>query len=242
MITRFGSVSAPRRRGSCNEGIRVLDTRIHGGCQQSVARIRAIRWPFAIGAVWACNSNCFDSPGFASHASKMKNMTRAAIVAASFLLVCSSNQAQTPEQESMLEDTAGRNKELVRHFYDEVFVEWNMALVDEVVSPGFRSHDWRPEHASGPKGFRDFYEGVRASFPDTRYVVDDLIAEGDRVVVRWRILATHGGEFFGIAATGRAITLKGIAIYRVEAGKLMERWVVFDLHGLLDQIQRPVYN
>jgi predicted ester cyclase len=65
--------------------------------------------------------------------------------------------------------------------------------------------------------------------------VDDLIAEGDRVVARWRLLGTHTGEFRGIAASGRPITLKGIAIYRLENGKLMERWVVSDLHGLLEE-------
>jgi predicted ester cyclase len=66
--------------------------------------------------------------------------------------------------------------------------------------------------------------------------VDDLIAEDDRVVVRWRLLGTHKGDFRGIAPSGRSITLKGIAIYRVEGGKLMERWVVSDLHGLLEEI------
>jgi predicted ester cyclase len=59
------------------------------------------------------------------------------------------------------------------------------------------------------------------------------------VVVRWRLLGTHKGDFGGIAATGRAIALKGIAIYRVESGKLMERWVVSDLHGLLEEIRQP---
>jgi predicted ester cyclase len=56
------------------------------------------------------------------------------------------------------------------------------------------------------------------------------------VAVRWRLLGTHQGDFRGIAPTGRAIALKGIAIYRVDDGKLMERWVVSDLHGLLEEI------
>jgi predicted ester cyclase len=75
--------------------------------------------------------------------------------------------------------------------------------------------------------------------PDARYEVDDLIAEGDRVVVRWRLLGTHQGAFAGIEPTGRPITLKGIAIYRVAGGKLIERWVVSDLHGLLQEIGVP---
>jgi predicted ester cyclase len=67
---------------------------------------------------------------------------------------------------------------------------------------------------------------VRSVFPDTRYAVDDFIAEEDWVVVQWRLLATHLGDFRGIAPTGR-----------LEQGKLMERWVVYDPHSLLSQIQ-----
>lgn len=88
----------------------------------------------------------------------------------------------------------------------------------------------------GPQGFRDFYSAIRSALPDARYEVDDLIAEDDKVVVRWRLLGTHKGAFGGIAPTGKAITLRGIAIYRLEADKLMERWVVTDLHALLEEI------
>jgi predicted ester cyclase len=112
-----------------------------------------------------------------------------------------------------------------------------MALVEEVVSPRFTSHDWPEGGAIGPQGFRNFYSAIRSALPDARYAVDDMVAEGDRVVVRWRLLGTHEGDFRGIAPTGRAIVLEGIAIYRVEGGKLMERWVVSDLHGVLEEIR-----
>jgi predicted ester cyclase len=136
----------------------------------------------------------------------------------------------------MTNDIAAVNKALLRRFYNDVYVDWNMALVDEVVAPQFTSHDW-PDGAIGPKAFRKYYAAIRSAVPDARYEVDDLIAEDDRVVVRWRLLGTHRGEFGGIAPTGRAITLRGIAIYRVDAGKLMERWVVSDLHGLLGELR-----
>ena len=77
---------------------------------------------------------------------------------------------------------------------------------------------------------------MRSAFPDFHYAVDDLVAEGDRVVVSWRLLGTHRGDFRGIAPTNRSITLPGIAIYRVAGGKLRERWVVYDLHGLIAQL------
>ncbi len=134
----------------------------------------------------------------------------------------------------MTHEIAAENKALVRRFYKEVYVDWNMAFADEVVSPQFTSHDW-PAGATGPKAFRDYYAAIRSAVPDARYEVDDLIAEGDRVVVRWKLLGTHRGDFRGLAPTGRPIVLKGIAIYRVQDGKLMERWVVSDLHGLLEE-------
>jgi steroid delta-isomerase-like uncharacterized protein len=136
----------------------------------------------------------------------------------------------------MPDDIAAANKRLVRRFYEEVYGDWNMALVDEVVSPEFRSHDWPKGGPAGPQGFATFYSAIRTALPDARYEVDDLVSEGDKVVVRWRLLGTHQGAFGGIAATGRAIELKGIAIYRVDGGKLMERWVVTDLYGLLEEM------
>jgi predicted ester cyclase len=134
----------------------------------------------------------------------------------------------------MTHEGVAANKELLRRFYREVYVDWNMQHADEVVSPQFTSHDWPDGGPTGPRAFREYYSAIRSAIPDARYEVDDLIAEGDRVVVRWRLLGTHKGPFRGIAPTGRPIVLKGIAIYRVENGKLMERWVVSDLYGALE--------
>jgi steroid delta-isomerase-like uncharacterized protein len=147
------------------------------------------------------------------------------------------SQTVASETPAITDEIAAANKDLLRRFYREVHVDWNMALADEVVSPEFRSHDW-PAGATGPKAFREYYAAIRSAVPDAHYEVDDMIAEGDRVVVRWRMLGTHKGAFNGIAPTGRAITLKEIAIYRVEDGKLMERWVVSDLHGALQEVRR----
>jgi len=137
----------------------------------------------------------------------------------------------------MTDDIAAANKRLVRRFYKEVYGDWNMSLVGEVLSPRFTSHDWPEGTPAGQEGFGLFYSEIRAAVPDARYEVDDLIAEGDKVVVRWRLLGTHRGDFRGIAPSGSPIVLQGIAIYRVESGRLMERWVVTDLHGLLASLR-----
>lgn len=139
----------------------------------------------------------------------------------------------------MNDDITAANKELVRRFYKDVYVDWKMERVDEVVSPGFTSHDWPEGGPTGPEAFRNYYSAIRSALPDARYVVDDIVAEGDRVVVRWRLFGTHEGDFRGIAPTGRPIVLKGIAIYRVRNGKLMERWVVSDLYGALEEMRDP---
>ncbi len=137
----------------------------------------------------------------------------------------------------MTDERLATNKELLRRFYKEVYVDWNMAVADEVLSPSFTSHDWPQHGPKGPQAFRDYYAAFQSIVPDARYEIDDLIAENDRVVVRWTMFGSHKGEFQGIAPTGKAIALKGIAIYRVEGGKLMERWVVSDVHGVLEQIR-----
>lgn len=130
------------------------------------------------------------------------------------------------------------NKRIVQRLYREVLVNWNMSMVGEFVAPQFTSHDWPEGSARGPEAFRNYYSNIILSVvPDGRYEVDDLIAEGDRVVVRWRLVGTHKGNFNGIAPTGRVITLKGIAIYRLEDSKVVERWVLTDLHGLLEEIR-----
>jgi|SRR3954464_4221249 steroid delta-isomerase-like uncharacterized protein len=133
----------------------------------------------------------------------------------------------------MTNDMTAPNKELVLRFYKEVYGDWNMALVDAAVSPRFVSHDWPEGGPTGPQAFRDYYSAIRSAVPDAHYVVDDVIAESDRVVVRYRMLGTHERAFGDIPPTGRAITLAGIAVYRLEDGKLMERWVVSDVYGLL---------
>lgn len=142
----------------------------------------------------------------------------------------------------MTDRLAAANKELLRRFYKEVYVDWNMDVADGVLSPRFVSHDWPVGGPTGPEAFRDYYSAIRSAIPDARYEVDDLVAEGDRVAVRWRMLGTHKGAFGDIPASGKAIVLKGIAIYRVEEGRLIERWVVSDLHGVLEQIRgaRPL--
>lgn len=133
-----------------------------------------------------------------------------------------------------------KNKALLQRFYEEVYIDWDMEVADELLAPDFISHDW-PQGLQGPEGFRRYYESFKKAIPDARYEVKDMVAERDRVVVRWEMQGSYQSQFPGmdIEPSGQEITLKGVAIYRVEDSKLKERWVVSDIYGLLKEVQQP---
>lgn len=131
------------------------------------------------------------------------------------------------------------NKQLVARFYQEIYQQWQMGKVDAYLSADFVSHDW-PAGMVGPEGFKAYYEVFRTAVPDAHYEVLDLVAEDDRVVVRWQMTGTHAGEFPGIdiQPTGRPITLNGVAIYRIENNLMAERWVVSDLYSAIQEVKQ----
>ena len=93
-----------------------------------------------------------------------------------------------------------------------------------------------PGLATGPQGMKDFLAPYFAAFPDVQFTVEDQIAEGDNVMTRWTARATHRGELMGVAPTGERVTVTGIAIWRVEQGKMAEMWQNWDALGLLQQV------
>jgi len=78
-----------------------------------------------------------------------------------------------------------------------------------------------------------------AAFPDAHHTIDDLIAEGDRVVLRTTARATHRGNFEGIAPTGRSVEFTGIVVYRVQNGRIAESWGEIDFLRLIRELRRP---
>lgn len=89
---------------------------------------------------------------------------------------------------------AEASAELIRRLYKELFWEWDLTSIDKWFSPEFRSSEMPPGIPSGPEGVRQFYAAIRSSFPDLQYSVEDVIAQGDKVVVRWRWIATHAPQ------------------------------------------------
>ena len=130
-----------------------------------------------------------------------------------------------------------KNKSLIQRLYNEFFDKWNLQVVDELISPNFICHAIPPELPKGPQGFNQFYSWLRSAFPDIRFTVNDLIAENDKVVVRWTWHCTHTGNYIEIAPTGKKISVDGIAIYRIENDQIVERWVQLDINGMMKQME-----
>jgi steroid delta-isomerase-like uncharacterized protein len=132
--------------------------------------------------------------------------------------------------------SAGENKAIVRRGY-EAINQNNLDALDEVVAPDITDHDPAPGQAPGLEGVKQWFSSMHTAFPDFRMNVEDMIAEGDKVVARVRLSGTHQGEFMGIAPTGNRVTIKGIDILRVNAdGKIVEHWGNFDDLGMMQQL------
>ncbi len=131
---------------------------------------------------------------------------------------------------------SAENKALVRRYVDEVLNNRNLDLIDELFASGFVDHDASMPDATGPAGVKRLAAMVHASFSDLHFTVEDMIAEGDKVVYRYAVRGTHQRDFMGIAATGRQFAVTGIHIYRVLDGKLQEEWENWDMLGLLRQL------
>lgn len=129
------------------------------------------------------------------------------------------------------------DKRLVERFFDEIFNQRDEAAAAELLADEFVAHHPAfPDGIRGVPGIMGTVAMFRGGMSDLHYVVDDLVAEDDRVACRWTATGTHDGEFMGVPATGRTVGVVGCDIFRVADGQLAEAWVVSDLLGLLQQI------
>jgi steroid delta-isomerase-like uncharacterized protein len=128
------------------------------------------------------------------------------------------------------------HKALVAEFIDAVFTRGELEAVDRYLAPGFVNHDPFPGFAPNREGLRQTAQVFRQGFPDWHAGQEALIAEGDLVAERFTARGTHQGEVMGVPPTGREVVLAGINIFRVQDGKLVERWGRTDDLGLLQQL------
>jgi steroid delta-isomerase-like uncharacterized protein len=137
------------------------------------------------------------------------------------------------ERSERMDDNAKGSRRII----EEVFGAGKYELADELVARDARGHDPAlPEPVVGPDGLKESARGYRSAFPDLRVTVEQVIAQGDHVALRWTCRGTHKGDLFGIAPTGKEATVTGITIDRWSKGKLAESWTNWDTLGLLQQL------
>ena len=120
--------------------------------------------------------------------------------------------------------SAQENEGLVRHYFEEAWVKRNMAAVDEFMVPNYVEHQIPDGRLTSRDSLKQLLAMYYRAFPDMKSVLHDILAQGDRVMYRWSVSATHLGDWLGIPPTGNHMTATGITIYRIVGGKAVEGW------------------
>ena len=130
------------------------------------------------------------------------------------------------------------NKTIVRRSVEEVFsAQGDLDAADEIFAPDYVGHNpISPEDVRGLEGVKEEASMYRNAFPDVQLSVEEQVAEGDKVVTRWIAVGTHQGEMMGIAPTGNQVRVPGVTINRIEGGKIVEQWEIFDALGMMQQL------
>lgn len=128
------------------------------------------------------------------------------------------------------------NKRVAREFIDRVFVHQEPAAVDDLATEDFTAHTFGPL-PPGREPLKQAMARAGAGVSDPEFRIDDVIAEGDRVVVRLTTTATHSGTFMGIPASGRRYAISEIHIFRIRDGQVSEHWHEFDKLALMRQLR-----
>jgi steroid delta-isomerase-like uncharacterized protein len=130
-----------------------------------------------------------------------------------------------------------QNKTNVRRLFEEVWNKGHMPVAEELLAATYTHHDHAtPDEGRGPESEKKRATLYRNAFPDIRFTIEDLTAEGETVVARWSCRGTHKGELNGIAPTGKQFTITGISIARFTNGKMTEGYVNWDALGLMQQL------
>ncbi len=129
-----------------------------------------------------------------------------------------------------------QNKSIVRRWVEEGWNKHNPAVVDQLYAPDYVQHEPPPETVNSSDALKQYVSMFLTAFPDLQLTIEDLIAEGDKVVWRLNSKGTHQGLFMGIPATGKTAVVAGAVIFRLENSRIVEGWVNIGALGLLQQL------
>ena len=128
------------------------------------------------------------------------------------------------------------NKAIYRRWFEEVVSGGDIALADDLLAPGYRMHFPGFPEPVDSEMHKQLVMMFHNGFPDWVETIEDVIAEGDKVVIRVTGRGTHSGEFQGIPPTGTKVTAAGVGIGRIEKGRIAEVWAAYDALGLMQQL------
>jgi steroid delta-isomerase-like uncharacterized protein len=132
--------------------------------------------------------------------------------------------------------SAEENKAIMRRYFS-VFEQGTTDLLDELLAPDYVNHTpATPELPTGPEGVKGVVSMFRSGIPDLKAVVEDMIAEDDKVATRYTLEGTHEGELFGVPPTGQRLSIKSMSVERVSEGKIREHWRVTDSLEMMQQL------
>ena len=130
-----------------------------------------------------------------------------------------------------------QNKAMARQMIEEVFSRGDLSRVDEYLAPDFVEREELPPGIPRDReGVKQLTAILRSAFPDFKATIDDLVAEGDKVVIRQTWTGTHKGEFMGVPPTGKSVSFGVIDILRLTGGKVVEHWGLMDSMSLMQQL------
>src|SRR6185436_9472621 len=155
-----------------------------------------------------------------------RRLRTALVLSVLLLAIPAAVRSQDKPQDDSMEASLSANRALVRRYLGEVLSAGRLDLLDELVAADFLdSTPGAPKDVRGPEVIRSAQQRAREIFPEVEYKVDDLIAEGDKVVARYTVRATSRGSG---SAPGRPIEVTGVTIFRIAGGKIREAWIVND--------------
>ena len=134
--------------------------------------------------------------------------------------------------------TAEENKALARRELEEIFdARGNLDAAEEIYAPNYISHQPAgDEDIHGVQAMKQFATGMREAFPDLEITIEEQIAEGDRVLTRFRTRGSHQGELWGIPPTGKEVQITNMSLCRIEGGRMVEEWPAPDRLGMMQQL------